>query len=162
VIRLIDVDLLDAVSSEARTSRRLRQNRNFHPDNAFPAHRLLNAVEPGTYIAPHRHLDPRKDESMVILRGRMGLVIFDDAGEVSMTAEIATNGRCRGVDIPHATWHTLLALEPGTVFFEAKAGPYQPLLEAERAPWAPAEDQAEAAAYLARLRQLFAAAATAD
>jgi len=162
VIRLIDVDLLDAVSSEARTSRRLRQNRNFHPDNAFPAHRLLNAVEPGTYIAPHRHLDPRKDESMVILRGRMGLVIFDDAGEVSMTAEIAANGRCRGVDIPHATWHTLLALEPGTVFFGAKAGPYQPLLEAERAPWAPAEDQAEAAAYLARLRQLFAAAATAD
>lgn len=157
MIRLIDVALLDAVSSEARSSPRLRRNRNFHPDNDFPAHRLLNAIEPGTYIAPHRHLDPFKDESMLVLRGRMGLVIFDEVGEVSLSAVIAPNADCRGVDIPHATWHTILALEPGTVLFEAKAGSYLPLSAAECAPWAPAEGQAEAAGYLARLERLFGA-----
>lgn len=159
MIRLIDVALLDAVSGEARSNPRRRQNRNFHPDNAFPTHRLLNAVEPGSYVAPHRHLDPRKDESMIVLRGRVGLVIFDDAGAVGLTAVIAPNADCRGVDIPHATWHTVLALEAGTVFFEAKAGPYLPLSAAERASWAPTEGQAGAADYLARLLRLFGAPA---
>ncbi|MCX7176793.1 MAG: WbuC family cupin fold metalloprotein [Proteobacteria bacterium] len=154
-MRLIDAALLDAISGEARSSPRLRRNRNFHPDNDFPAHRLLNAIEPGSYVAPHRHLDPLKDESMIVLRGRMGLVIFDDAGRVTLRTVIGPNAECCGVDIPHATWHTILALEPATVFFEAKAGPYLPLVQAECAPWAPAEGQAEAAGYLARLQGLF-------
>lgn len=159
MIRLIDAALLDALSGEARAAARRRKNRNFHPNNDFPAHRLLNAIEPGSYVAPHRHLDPRKDESMIVLRGCMGLVVFDDAGEVSATAVIAPNTACCGVDIPHATWHTVLALEAGTVFFEAKAGPYLPLSAAERASWAPAEGQTEAAGYLARLQRLFGAPA---
>lgn len=156
-VHLIDTALLDEVSGEARAAARRRKNRNFHPDNDFPAHRLLNAIEPGSYVVPHRHLDPLKDESMIVLRGRMGLVIFDEAGAVSLTAVIAPNADCRGVDIPHATWHTVLALEAGTVFFEAKAGPYLPLSAAECASWAPAEGQAEAAGYLARLLRLFGA-----
>jgi len=162
VIRLFDTALLDTLSGEARVAARRRKNRNFHPDNDFPAHRLLNAIEPGSYVAPHRHLDPRKDESMIVLRGRMGLVIFDDAGEVGATAVIAPDADCCGVDIPHATWHTVLALEAGTVFFEAKAGPYLPLSAAECAPWAPAEGQAGAAGYLARLLRLFGAPAAPD
>lgn len=157
MIRLIDAALLDGVSGEALASPRLRKNRNFHPGNDFPAHRLLNAIEPGTYIAPHRHLDPRKDESMIVLRGRMGLVIFDDTGKITLTAVIAPNADCRGADIPHGTWHTVLALEPGTVFFEAKAGPYLPLVPAECAAWAPAEGQAGVADYLTRLQGIFGA-----
>lgn len=160
MIRLIDTDLLDAISAAARSSPRLRKNRNFHPDNDFPAHRLLNAIEPGTYVAPHRHLDPRKDESMIVLRGRTGLVIFDDTGRITQTAVIAPNEGCCGVDIPHATWHTILALEPGTVFFEAKAGPYLPLAPAECAPWAPTEGESGVVDYLARLQGLFAAPRT--
>lgn len=155
MIRLIDIALLDLVSDEARASPRLRKNRNFHPDNEFPSHRLLNAIEPGSYVAPHRHLDPLKDESMIVLRGRLGLVIFDDAGAVVQSTVINPQGPCCGVDIPHATWHTVLALEPGTVFFEAKAGPYLPLGPAERATWAPAEADEAAAGYLARLEGLF-------
>jgi len=154
MIRLIDSTLLDEVSAEARAAPRRRKNRNFHPRDDFPAHRLLNAIEPGSYIAPHRHLDPNKDETMLVLRGALGLVVFDDAGRVVLTEKVG-GAAVVGIDIAHGTWHTVIALEPGTVFLEAKAGPYLPLAAAERAPWAPAENAAEAPDYLAGLRRLF-------
>jgi cupin fold WbuC family metalloprotein len=147
-IQLIDRQLLDEVSREAATSPRRRKNRNFHPGDAYPAHRLLNAVEPDSYIAPHRHLDPTKDETMLVLRGRLGLLIFDDAGSIVRVELLEAGGAQFGVDIPHGTWHTLVALEPGTVFFEAKAGPYVALSEAERAPWAPLEGSSAATVML--------------
>jgi cupin fold WbuC family metalloprotein len=147
-ILLIDRQLLDEVSREAEASPRRRRNRNFHPADNYPAHRLLNAIEPDSYIAPHRHLDPSKDETMVVLRGRLGLIIFDDAGSIARVEVFEAGGESFGVDIPHGTWHTLVALEAGTVFFEAKAGPFVALGEAERAPWAPAEGSSAAGVML--------------
>jgi cupin fold WbuC family metalloprotein len=144
----IDRDLLDEVSREAAASPRQRKNRNFHPADDYPAHRLLNAIEPDSYIAPHRHLDQTKDETMVVLRGQLGLIIFDDAGRIIRTEVLEAGGELLGVDIPHGTWHTLVALASGTVFFEAKAGPYVALSEAERAPWAPAEGSSSAVVML--------------
>lgn len=151
MIRLIDAALLEAVSAEARQSPRGRKNRNFHRDDRQPAHRLLNAIEPGSYIMPHRHLDPDKDETMVVLRGTLGLLTFDDAGTLVDAVKMRgfESGAPVGVDMPHGTWHTVFALEPGTVFLEAKAGPYLPLTEAEKAPWALAENDPHAAAVLA-------------
>lgn len=164
MIRYIDTALLDEVSAEARNSPRGRRNRNFHGNDAQPGHRLLNAIEPGSYIMPHRHLDPNKGETMVVLRGTLGLVTFDDAGKVVESARVShgvTEGNPRGstplgMDIPCGTWHTVFALEPGTVFLEAKAGPYLPLAAEEKAAWAPAEGSPAAPAYLAELVQLLA------
>jgi cupin fold WbuC family metalloprotein len=155
MITLIDNALLDSVRGEALQSPRRRKNRNFHPTNDFPAHRLLNAIEPGSYVRAHRHLNPTKDETMAVLRGRLGLVIFDDAGVIIGKELLAVGGPAMGVDIVHGTWHTVLALEPGTVFLEASAGPYRPLAAEELAPWAPAENDPQAAAYFARLLALF-------
>lgn len=152
---LITQDLLDQVSAEAAASPRRRKNRNFHQANEDQAHRLLNALEPESYVFPHRHLDPSKDEAIVALRGRFGLVLFDERGKVQSAAILAPNAGVMGVDIPHGTFHTVLALEPGSVFFEAKAGPYVAMTEAERAPWAPAEGTPEGVAYLESLRELF-------
>lgn len=152
MIRLIDQALLDELCAEAAASPRRRKNRNFHPYDDHPAHRLLNAMQPDSYIPPHRHLDPDKDETFVVLRGLLGLVLFDDAGVVARSARVGAGGAAIGVDIPHGTWHTAIALEPDTVFLEAKAGPYLPFTEAERAPWAPAENSPEAAPYLAALK----------
>jgi cupin fold WbuC family metalloprotein len=84
-VTLIDAALLDATSSKARGSARLRMNHNFHLSEAEPANRLLNAVEPGSYVTPHRHLDPAKDETFVVVRGRFGLVCFDESGAVTLT-----------------------------------------------------------------------------
>lgn len=148
MIRYIDAALLDEVSAEAKTSPRGRRNRNFHTDDAQPGHRLLNAIEPGSYIMPHRHLDPNKSETMVVLRGTLGLVAFDDAGKVVEARKVSHGGTPMGIDIPFGTWHTVFALEAGTVFLEAKAGPYLPLAADEKAPWAPAEGDAAAPAYL--------------
>ena len=156
VPRLIDQLLLTTVSDEARSNPRRRQNLNFHEDDAAVAHRLLNAIEPGSYLPPHRPLDANKDETMVVLRGRLGVVFFDHAGKAQQTVVLAPTGGVCGVDIPHGVFHTILALDPGTVILEAKAGPYLPLAENERAPWAPAEGAAEAAAYAGSLRELFA------
>ena len=149
MIQHIDSALLDAVTAEARQSPRGRKNRNFHGDDRQPAHRLLHAIEPGSYIMPHRHLDPNKDETMLVLRGTLGLLTFDETGTIVDAVKVSHGGTPMGVDIPHGTWHTVFALEPGTVFFEAKAGPYLPLTDDEKALWAPAENAPNAAAVLA-------------
>jgi cupin fold WbuC family metalloprotein len=149
---VIDQALLDSVSGEARSSARQRKNRNFHSSDTDAAHRLLNAIEPGSYIMPHRHLDPSKDETMIVLRGQLGVVFFDADGAVTQSAVLAPDAAC-GVNIPHGVYHTVFACVPGTVFFEAKAGPYVPLGDAERAPWAPGEGDPAAAAYARALRE---------
>lgn len=154
--RIIDSALLDSVSAEARVSPRLRKNRNFHADDADACHRLLNAVEPDSYIPPHRHLHPTKAETIVVLRGRLVVLYFDDAGQVSerVLLEPGTDqpGAALAVNIPVGCYHSILALTAGAVFFEAKAGPYVPLSDQEKAPWAPAENSPEATAYLAQLK----------
>jgi cupin fold WbuC family metalloprotein len=155
VIRLIDSGLLEAVSAEARDSVRKRKNRNFHVNDEAPAHRLLNAIEPGSYVAPHRHLADSKDETIVALRGRFGLVLFDDAGKIVAAHRFEAEGEVRGVDIPHGTWHSIVSLQPGSVFFEAKAGPYRPFMPEEKAPWAPGENEKGAEEYLLQLAALF-------
>ena len=156
MITLIDDKLLDEVCAEAAASPRRRKNRNFHPRDDHPGHRLLNALMSDTYIPPHRHLDTNKDETYVVLRGLLGLIEFDGTGRVVRTGRIGAGGAAIGVDVAHGTWHTAVALEDNTVFLEAKAGPYLPLTAEERAPWAPAEDAPEVPAFLAGLKALIA------
>lgn len=154
----IDNALLDNLCAQAAASPRRRKNHNLHTSDTALAHRLLNAVQTDSYIAPHRHLDPSKDETFVVLRGLMGLIIFDDAGTIKECIKVGaadTASNVLGVDIPAGTWHTSFALVPDTVILEAKAGPYHPLTEAERAPWAPVEGAPEAAAQLAQWQALF-------
>lgn len=152
---LISQTVLNNVSESARQSPRQRKNLNFHRADADPCHRLLNAVEPGSYIPPHRHQDTNKDEAMIVLRGALGVVFFDPAGQVTGTAVLKPGGEAVGVNIPHGVYHSVLGLEPGTVFFEAKSGPYLPLTEEEKSPWAPAEGEEGAAGYYAMLEALF-------
>jgi cupin fold WbuC family metalloprotein len=153
--KIIDTRMLDALSVEAAATPRLRKNFNFHPHESAPANRLLNAIEPDSYVQPHRHLDTAKDETLVVLRGAVGLVVFGEDGSILHHAVLRAGGGALGVDIPSATWHTFVALEPGSVIFEAKAGPYKPLERAEKASWAPVEGDPAALAYLERLNNLF-------
>lgn len=139
--RWLDRALLNAVVAEAQRSQRRRMNLNFHPHDDHPAHRLLNAIEPDSYVRPHRHLDPLKDETILCVKGRLGCILFDDSGAVQETCVLAPAGERFGVDIAHGQFHSLVALEPGSVMFEAKAGPYRALIEAEFAPWAPADGE---------------------
>lgn len=154
-VQIIDVGLLDRVSAAANDSPRRRKNHNFQTPASDAAHRLLNAVEPDSYIPPHRHLDPSKDETFVVLRGAFGLVCFDESGAVTHTLRLDPAGPVFGANLRSGTYHTLVSLEPGSVFFESKAGPYVPLTNAERAPWAPLEGEPQAEAYRDTLIRLF-------
>lgn len=155
-VRLLDAGVLEALSGEARRRPRRRANANLHAMED-PVHRLLNAVEPGTYIRPHRHLHPPKDETYVVVRGTLGLVLFDEAGAVTRARRLSTAaGETFGVDIPAGVLHTVVALEEGTVFFEVKVGPYVPSGGSDVPAWAPEEGEPDAAAYEAGLRALFA------
>jgi cupin fold WbuC family metalloprotein len=154
-LTFVDRALLESLSAEARSAPRLRRNRNFHTDLAEPSQRLLNAIEPGSYIVPHRHRDPARDETIFAVAGRLGLVVFDDEGSVVATRVLEPGGDAIGVDLAAGTWHSLVALAPGTVMFEAKAGPYTPHAASDLAPWAPREGEPGASEYVARLEQLF-------
>ena len=154
-VQYIHRNLLDDISSQAQASPRRRKNYNFHASEGDACHRLLNAIEPGSYIPPHCHHDASKDETLIVVRGSLGVIIFDERGAVTATAVLAPVGESVGVNIPHSVYHTLVALEAGSVFFEAKAGPYLPLAPQEKAPWAPAEGEPTAASYLAELKRLF-------
>jgi cupin fold WbuC family metalloprotein len=154
-MKIVDRQLLQQISEQARISPRLRNNHNFHPSDDSRSHRLLNAIEPNSYIRPHRHLDQEKDEAFILLSGKLGIVTFDETGKVSETALLSVETGNRAADIPHGVFHTALALTSGTVFYEAKAGPYRPLSEEEKACWAPEENSGESALYLIQLEQLF-------
>lgn len=152
-MQIIDEDLLDAVSTAAKGNSRLRKNHNLHADYDEPCQRLLNAVEPGSYIRPHRHLAPPKPETFVALRGSFAALLFDDSGKIEQVIPFGARSRAAGVDIPAGAWHAIVSLESGSVFFETKPGPYVPLSDKDWAAWAPAEDSPEAPGYLASLEE---------
>jgi cupin fold WbuC family metalloprotein len=153
-MKIVTPELLQQLTESARTSPRLRKNHNLHPSDESRCHRLLNAIEPGSYIRPHRHLDPEKDEAFILMSGRLGVIQFSDAGEVTETVTLSHQDGLLAADIPYGVFHTAVSLEPGTVFYEAKAGPYLPLNEAEFAAWAPPEGDGRAAQYLEQLKKM--------
>lgn len=154
-MQIVSSELLDQISTEAGNSPRLRKNHNLHLSNSSRCHRLLNAVEPASYIRPHRHIDPEKDEGFVLMRGRLGIIIFADDGSVAETVLLSQVTGNLAADILHGVYHTAVSLETGTVFYEAKAGPYLPLAEDEKAAWAPEDSDSLAKEYLEQLRGLF-------
>ncbi|MDO8706540.1 MAG: WbuC family cupin fold metalloprotein [Sulfuricaulis sp.] len=155
-VQIINRELLEKVASLARESPRRRRNYNFHETASDACHRLLNAIEPDSYIQPHCHREITKEETLIVVRGRLGVILFDDHGAVTAAVALVPASESVGVNIPHGVYHTLVALESGSVFFEAKAGPFVPLMPDEKASWAPAEGDAQAASYLKKIKQRFA------
>ena len=123
-MEIIDIKLLDDVTEQAKNSERLRKNYNFHKSLQDLCHRFLNAVEPGTVVPIHRH--PTKDESFVILRGKVRVTAHNDDGSVIEDVVLSQESGNYGVDIPKNVWHKLESLEPGSVIFECKEGPFVP------------------------------------
>jgi cupin fold WbuC family metalloprotein len=134
---VINKPLLDSVSEQAVNSQRLRMNYNFHRQLDDPLNRLLNAMEPGSYFPPHRHKNPDKEEIFLVLRGSVLILIFDENGSVISSTEISPKKEIYGMEIEAGVWHSLIVLEPNTVVYEVKKGPYAPLTPNNIAPWAP-------------------------
>ena len=123
-MEIIDKKLLDEVTAQAKASPRLRMNYNFHQSLDDLCHRMLNALEPGTEVPIHHH--PDKDETFVILRGKIRVTTYNDDGTVAETVVLSLEDGCYGVNIPKNVWHTLEALEPNSCIFVSKQGPFVP------------------------------------
>ena len=124
-MKIIDSTLLDVVTAQSIRSPRLRMNYNFHESLDAKAQRLLNALEPGTVLPIHRHLGTA--ETYIVLRGSLRVQFYNEKKELIYSEILNYNDGKYGVDIPAGQYHTLDVLESGTVIFEVKDGPYQPL-----------------------------------
>jgi cupin fold WbuC family metalloprotein len=153
--RFLDQTLFGALAEQASASPRQRQHHNFHQMEE-PCHRMAVGLQPNTYIPPHRHLSADKAEALLVLKGRLGLLIFTDSGEVLDKRVLEAGGECVGVDLPPKVFHALVVLEADSILFECKAGPYQPVGEGELASWAPREGEPGVAGYQAWMRAQFA------
>lgn len=132
---------MEKVSQQASLSARKRQNYNFHETLSANVQRMLNAMEPGTYVQPHKHEDPDKVEAFLILTGKVLVVEFDDNGHITSQCLLSAIDGVFGTEIAPRTWHTIISLAPGSVVFEAKDGPYMPINDKNFAPWAPREGE---------------------
>jgi cupin fold WbuC family metalloprotein len=141
-VKILSPADLRALSTRAASSTRRRANENLHPSLEDPVQRFCNAVEPGSYVRPHRHPGTGRWELFLILAGRAAILVFDEVGTVHDRVELcAGEGGGVAVEVPPDTWHSLVALEPGTVLFELKPGPYRPIGDKDFAAWAPAEGE---------------------
>ncbi|MDR0796942.1 MAG: WbuC family cupin fold metalloprotein [Tannerella sp.] len=152
-MKIIDRQLLDATTARAKVSPRLRMNYDFHESLDDPVNRLLNAMEPDTYVRPHRHCNPDKNEIFLLLRGKIAVFLFDDDGYITDTFVFDPLNGNYGGEIKAGIWHGLLVLESGSVIYEIKEGPFVPLTPENMAPWSPsAEDTEEVQSYLEQLK----------
>ena len=122
---VIDKELLDALTEEAKRSPRLRMNYDLRTSSADTSQRMLNAIEPESVVPIHRH--QKTSETVVVLRGRVVEEYYDDAGMCYERVVIAPCSSVCALNIPVGTWHTLRSLESGTVILEMKDGVYEPI-----------------------------------
>ena len=144
---------LDRLTYEARLDPRRRKHMNLHASYAEPCQRLLNAIEPESYIRPHRHAGYTTNETLLALRGEFVLVEFDISGAVRSAATFGVGeGDLSVCEVSPDIWHTVLSLVPGSVLFEAKSGPFDPGKAKTFAPFSPEEGHGEAREYLETIR----------
>lgn len=122
---IIDKDILDGLTHQAKESPRLRMNLDLRTTPDDQSQRMLNALEPGTVLPIHRHT--KTTEVVTILRGKAVQYLYDDNGNEIGQVLLEAGGECAGMSIERGQWHRIECLETGTVIFEAKDGPYEPL-----------------------------------
>lgn len=148
-IQILDSQLFQPLIERAYHSPRLRTNHNFHLSLDDNPHRFLNVMVQGTYIAPHRHRNPPKSESFLVLDGELAFFTFDDSGQITSTHVLGREAV--GIDIQPGVWHTLVVLTAHAVCYEVKPGPYLASDDKDFAPWAPMEGDPGVTEYLKSL-----------
>lgn len=126
MIEKITQGVLDELTEKAKASPRLRMNLDLRNSSEDKSQRMLNAIEPGSVVPIHRHRN--SSETVVCLRGKLVEEFYDDLERICTDSILLTpNGPTVALNIPIAQWHTVHALESGTVILEVKDGPYEPI-----------------------------------
>ena len=140
-IQLINDSLFSHLHEMARENERLRMNFDLRTTPADTSQRMLNALEVGTHVPIHRHVNT--SETVVCLEGCLDWVFYEelpnmDAGGPIHDGETATDESCfkevarfricpreqkYGIQIPPMAWHSVEVHEPSTIL-EAKDGAY--------------------------------------
>lgn len=124
---LLKEDIITRVTQQAQASTRLRMNYNLHESFEDSVQRMFQALDPGTEIPIARH--PYSSETLIMLRGKLRVLIYDDNKNIIEDVVIAPNTENIGYHITKGTWHKVESLESGTVCFETREGPYAPVAE---------------------------------
>jgi cupin fold WbuC family metalloprotein len=153
---ILDNQMLDGLCQQARHTSRRRQHLNIHSSYQENCQRLFNAIQPDSYIPPHRHSIENKQELLVAIRGSFSLITFDNHGDFIRTdsfgSELYADKICPnvGMEIPPNVWHTVLAKQDNSILLEVKEGPFVSDKAKEIAPWAPRDGSVEAVGFLAK------------
>ena len=124
---LLDKKLLDQLSKSASENPRLRTSFDLRNTEKDHSQRMLNALQPGTILPVHRH--PFTAETLIMVRGSVCQKFYNEKGDITDTFVLIAGGECSALQIPAGQFHSLECLEPDTVIFEAKDGPYMPVSE---------------------------------
>ena len=121
---------MDELTAEAKVSPRLRMNRDLRNSADDTSQRMLNAIEPGSLVPIHRH--QKTSETVVCLRGRLVEEFYDELERIcTERIELSPGGPVVALNIPAGQWHTVRALESGSVILEMKDGAYEPLQDCD-------------------------------
>lgn len=135
----IDQSLIADLAEKARNSDRKRINFNFHKVPGDPLQRLLNVMQPGTYLQPHKHENPDKREVFIALTGKFLALEFDEQGNIADSMILDPLKGIFAAEVSARTYHTIICLEPDSAIYELKDGPYDPKDDKYFASWAPKE-----------------------
>ena len=153
----LDQELFELIAKKAIRNPRRRQNHNFHqPEDVVQ--RFLNVLQPGTYVRPHRHQRDQPGagfECFLVLQGSVGLLLFDASGEMIQHERLSASGPLHGIEVAENQPHSLVALEPDSVIFELKQGPYVPSGDKDFLDRYPVEGSTEAVIQERQWRDLF-------
>ena len=147
----IDHKLLDELIAGSRKSARKRIIHRFHKADNDPLQRMLNTMQPGTYLQPHKHENPDKREVFIALKGKFVLVEFDDYGSIREFMILDPKNQKYAAEIGPRNYHTIICLEPDSVIYELKDGPYDPQDDKHFAEWAPKEGEQGCDDYLHKI-----------
>ena len=118
--------ILDKLTEEAKASPRLRMNMDLRNSSEDQSQRMLNAIEPGSVLPIHRH--QKTSETVVCLRGRLVWEFYDELERrCTEVIELSPGGQIVALNVPAGQWHTVKALESGSVILEMKNGAYEPI-----------------------------------
>ncbi len=154
-MEIFDTQHFDDLTTQAKSDSRLRQHRNIHQSCQYNCKHLFNAIKTGSYIRPHRHASEPREKLLIAIRGSVAFITFDDQGAVSGSLRFGTekysNDFSSGIEVASHTWQTVIALEPGCILLEVKAGPFDANQPKDLALWSPEECSDGADDYLKSL-----------
>ena len=150
MLKLLPRALLDELTAKAAASPRARAHHNIHATPADLVQRFLVVAQGDSYFRPHLHTT--RAELALLLRGRIDVLIFDDAGRVLARHAVGAGADSFAYETPPGVWHTLVPAAAGCAFLEIKEGPYDPATAVQFSEWAPAEGDSTVPAFRSWLR----------